>query len=574
MASRKVVNIGAQQFDRLIEENKFYIDKTGFIREWWETGADVTLITRPRRFGKTLNMSMVECFFSNQYAGRSDLFEGLSIWTVPQNPEDKDYRLIQGTFPVIFLSFAKIKAADSKGMKYAMSSIIFEAYQKNRFLCEGDFLSEAEKRYFNSIEPGMEMEIAVDAIYTLSNFLCRYYDKRVIILLDEYDTPMQEAWISGYWDEAVRFFGNFFNASFKTNPYMQRALITGITRVSKESIFSDFNNPEVITTTSDKYASYFGFTEQEVFQALEEMGLEQEKEGVKRWYDGFTFGSVTGMYNPWSVVSFIASGKKYKTYWADTSSNGLVDKLIREGSAEIKKHFEMLLEGQSILVPIDEQIVYNQLEEYESAIWSLLLAGGYLKVLSVEGLRLMDNLNEEKYELALTNYEVRRMFAKMIRGWFRSTTEVYNEFIKALLSDNVKKMNTFMNKVALNTFSFFDSGTRPSQGAAPERFYHGFVLGMVIDLADRYKVCSNRESGYGRYDVLLKPLDKREKAFIFEFKVLDPDENELTLEDTLANAHAQIEEKQYEAELIAEGFLPGQIYKYGFAFCGKECLIG
>lgn len=574
MASRKVVNIGAQQFDRLIEENKFYIDKTGFIREWWETGADVTLITRPRRFGKTLNMSMVECFFSNQYAGRSDLFEGLSIWTVPQNPEDKDYRHIQGTFPVIFLSFAKIKAADSKGMKYAMSSIIFEAYQKNRFLCEGDFLSEAEKRYFNSIEPGMEMEIAVDAIYTLSNFLCRYYDKRVIILLDEYDTPMQEAWISGYWDEAVRFFGNFFNASFKTNPYMQRALITGITRVSKESIFSDFNNPEVITTTSDKYASYFGFTEQEVFQALEEMGLEQEKEGVKRWYDGFTFGSVTGMYNPWSVVSFIASGKKYKTYWADTSSNGLVDKLIREGSAEIKKHFEMLLEGQSILVPIDEQIVYNQLEEYESAIWSLLLAGGYLKVLSVEGLRLMDNLNEEKYELALTNYEVRRMFAKMIRGWFRSTTEVYNEFIKALLSDNVKKMNTFMNKVALNTFSFFDSGTRPSQGAAPERFYHGFVLGMVIDLADRYKVCSNRESGYGRYDVLLKPLDKREKAFIFEFKVLDPDENELTLEDTLANAHAQIEEKQYAAELAAEGFAPAQLRKYGFAFQGKKCLIG
>jgi len=574
MASRKVVNIGAQQFDRLIEENKFYIDKTGFIREWWETGADVTLITRPRRFGKTLNMSMVECFFSNQYAGRSDLFEGLSIWTVPQNPEDKDYRHIQGTFPVIFLSFAKIKAADSKGMKYAMSSIIFEAYQKNRFLCEGDFLSEAEKRYFNSIEPGMEMEIAVDAIYTLSNFLCRYYDKRVIILLDEYDTPMQEAWISGYWDEAVRFFGNFFNASFKTNPYMQRALITGITRVSKESIFSDFNNPEVITTTSDKYASYFGFTEQEVFQALEEMGLEQEKEGVKRWYDGFTFGSVTGMYNPWSVVSFIASGKKYKTYWADTSSNGLVDKLIREGSAEIKKHFEMLLEGQSILVPIDEQIVYNQLEEYESAIWSLLLAGGYLKVLSVEGLRLMDNLNEEKYELALTNYEVRRMFAKMIRGWFRSTTEVYNEFIKALLSDNVKKMNTFMNKVALNTFSFFDSGTRPSQGAEPERFYHGFVLGMVIDLADRYKVCSNRESGYGRYDVLLKPLDKREKAFIFEFKVLDPDENELTLEDTLANAHAQIEEKQYAAELAAEGFAPAQLRKYGFAFQGKKCLIG
>ncbi|EOS33790.1 hypothetical protein C804_02017 [Lachnospiraceae bacterium A4] len=571
MASRKVVNIGAQQFDRLIEENKFYIDKTGFIREWWETGADVTLITRPRRFGKTLNMSMVECFFSNQYAGRSDLFEGLSIWTVPQNPEDKDYRHIQGTFPVIFLSFAKIKAADSKGMKYAMSSIIFEAYQKNRFLCEGDFLSEAEKRYFNSIEPGMEMEIAVDAIYTLSNFLCRYYDKRVIILLDEYDTPMQEAWISGYWDEAVRFFRNFFNASFKTNPYMQRALITGITRVSKESIFSDFNNPEVITTTSDKYASYFGFTEQEVFQALEEMELEQEKEGVKRWYDGFTFGSVTGMYNPWSIINFIGKNGQYDTYWADSSSNGLVSQLLQTGSINIKQTMELLMQGNSFETEIDEQVIFDQLETDENAVWSLLLATGYLKA---EQLKRRGRLLKKVYTLRLTNMEVESMFVKMIRGWFRSTTEVYNEFIKALLSDNVKKMNTFMNKVALNTFSFFDSGTRPSQGAAPERFYHGFVLGMVIDLADRYKVCSNRESGYGRYDVLLKPLDKREKAFIFEFKVLDPDENELTLEDTLANAHAQIEEKQYAAELAAEGFAPAQLRKYRFAFQGKKCLIG
>lgn len=558
------VDIGVQNFEKICARKSFYIDKTQLIREWWQNGADVTLITRPRRFGKTLNLSMLECFFSNKYAGRADLFEDFSIW------EDEYFRQLQGTYPVIFISFAKIKAVDYEEMRYSVTKIISDVYRQNRFLVEKGILSQNEKEYFESIKPEMDSSVAADAINTLAGFLSRYYETNVIILLDEYDTPMQEAWISGYWNEAVRFFRSFFNATFKTNPYMQRGLITGITRISKESIFSDLNNLEVITTTSEKYAQYFGFTEQEVFAALDDMGLGEEKQGVKNWYDGFTFGRMTDIYNPWSIVNFISRKGEYDTYWADSSGNGLVNALIKTGSANIKKNMELLMQGENFDVEIDEQIIFDQLDDDENAIWSLLLATGYLRVVHLER---TGRLLKKIYTLCLTNREVESMFAKMIRGWFKNTAEVYNEFIRALLKDNVKKMNTFMNRVALETFSFFDGGNKPSEETEPERFYHGFVLGMVVDLADKYRIKSNRESGYGRYDVMMEPFDKKEKAFIFEFKVFDKDD-ETTLEDTVASALAQIEEKQYAAELTASGIIPENIRKYGFAFEGKKCLIG
>lgn len=323
------VAIGLQDFETVRTRNIFYVDKTDFIRQWWDNEDSVTLITRPRRFGKTLNLSMTECFFSNQYAHRADLFEGLSIW------KEERFRELQGTWPVIFLSLAKIKATNYEDMEYAISSILFHAYQKNLVLLEGDCLSENEKEYFNSVKPGMDGKVAVDAIYNLSFYLSRYYGRKVLILLDEYDTPMQEAWLSGYWDEAVRFFRSFFNATFKTNPYLLRGLITGITRISKESIFSDLNNLEVVTTTSEAYAAHFGFTEEEVFQALDNVGLGTEKQGVKEWYDGFTFGSVRDIYNPWSIINFMKQKGEYGAYWADSSGNGLVNSLIKQGSAGI-----------------------------------------------------------------------------------------------------------------------------------------------------------------------------------------------------------------------------------------------
>lgn len=570
MNRKPVVNIGIQRFDKLRKEGSFYIDKTDFIREWWETGSEVTLITRPRRFGKTLNMSMLECFFSKKYENRADLFEGLSIFE--RNSDNEKYRSLQGKFPVIFLTFANIKAVSYAEMENKIKEVIANLYESNRFLLETDFLSENEKRYYKNVNLGMPNDIAVGAVHQMACFLQRYYQENVIILLDEYDTPMQEAWLSGYWDEAVRFFSNFFNATFKTNPYLERGMITGITRIAKESIFTGMNNLDVITTTSDEYATAFGFMEQEVFNALENMGLGSEKEEVKKWYDGFTFGTHTDIYNPWSISCFIRKNGKYENYWADTSSNGLVNSLMQTGVPGIKQTMEALLQGKSFEAELDEKIVFDQLDGSVNAVWSLLLATGYLKVLD---LKYVGERKRKIYTLTLTNMEAESIFENMVKGWFGGTTETYyNEFINALLNDNVRKMNTFMNKVALNTFSSFDSGNKPSEQTEPERFYHGFVLGMVVNMADTYLVRSNRESGYGRYDVLLEPVDKNGKAFIFEFKVLDPDEDEETLEDTLAAAHRQITEKKYESELISRGFAPEKIRQYGFAFRGKECLIG
>ena len=566
MNSRTRVNIGVQRFDKLREEDSFYIDKTGFIREWWETGSDVTLITRPRRFGKTLNMSMTECFFSNKYADRGDLFEGLNIWN------DEKYRQLQGTYPVIFMSFAGIKAGNVTDMRAAVKIAIANVYGEYKEMMRSDKFDGNDRESFEAVNERMEDVKAYTAIHSLCIWLEKYYGRKVIVLLDEYDTPMQEAWLGGYWDEAVSFFKSFFDLTFKTNPHLYRGIITGITKISKESIFSDLNNLKVVTTTSSQYAASFGFTEEEVFQALDDMGLGDQKQGVKQWYDGFTFGKYTDIYNPWSITSFIEEDGGYKAYWANTSSNSLINSLIQTGNREIKQTMEILIKGGSFKAMIDEQIMFSQLDGNTDAVWSLLLATGYLKVLGVE---VVGERKDMLYTLTITNMETRIMFENMVKGWFAGDTGiVYNEFIRAMLSDNVRKMNTFMNKVALHTFSSFDSGNHPSVETQPERFYHGFVLGMVVNLADRYKVRSNRESGHGRYDVMIEPLDKTKKAFIFEFKVLDADDEEKTLEDTLANAHKQIEEKNYEAELIAEGFAPRQVRKYGFAFRGKECLIG
>lgn len=559
---KSVISIGNQDFISIRKNNCFYIDKTDFIREWWENQDSVTLITRPRRFGKTLNMSMTEYFFSVNYSDMGQYFKELSIW------KEERFREIQGTYPVISLSFADIKATTYESARMSIIRKLVRLYSAFDFIRSSEALNEKDRTYFDSVGEDMSDDAAAVGINYMSDYLSRYYGKKVIILLDEYDTPLQEAYVHGYWEELTAFIRSLFNSTFKTNPYMERGLLTDITRVSKESIFSDLNNLEVVTTTSEKYSTSFGFTE-EVFTALENAGIPEEKEHVRYWYDGFSFGNRKDIYNPWSITKYLDTGE-YGTYWADTSGNALVSTLIRHSSAKIKSEMEDLLNGGEICTELDEQVIFEQLGRKRGAIWSLLLASGYLKTTRHE----MDRrTGKREYFLKITNHESMLMFEEMIESWFAEEDSAYGNFKEALLAGDLDYMNQFMNQVALQSFSSFDSGTKPSENLEPERFYHGFVLGLIVDLAGKYHITSNRESGFGRYDVVMEPLQKQFDAIVMEFKVQNPAKEE-SLQHTVQNALLQIEEKNYDTELLARGIPKSKIRHYGFAFCGKKVLIG
>ncbi len=409
----RTVGIGIQNFERIITNHYFYVDKTDFIKEWWESGDDVTLITRPRRFGKTLNMNMVERFFSVKYKDQGQVFEKLSIW------KEEKYRKLQGTRPVIALSFADIKETTFFGTKKRICQIIEELYNQYDFLPDSGCLNEKEKESFGRITVDMNDYEAAGSLKMLSLYLSRYYKKQVILLLDEYDTPFQEAYLYGYWKELVEFVRGLLNSAFKTNPYLERALMTGITRISKESVFSDLSNLRIVSITTNSYTDSFGFTWEEVESALKEYGLEAQGQEVKSWYDGFRFGERKEIYNPWSVLNYLKE-KRFAAYWANTSSNRLVNQLIQKGNKNIKIMMEDLLNGKSLKVRMDEQVIFEQLGRRESAIWSLLLASGYLKV---DDYQMDRKSGKITYELMLTNREVRLMFEGMIEDWFSESVE-------------------------------------------------------------------------------------------------------------------------------------------------------
>lgn len=557
----RTIAVGEQDFSKIIEKNYFYVDKTDFIKEWWENGDTVTLITRPRRFGKTLTMRMVEQFFSIRYAGRKNLFENLSIF------KEETYRTLQGTYPVLFLSFANVKADNYKEAREGIIQEIVDVYDQNAFLMNYVGLTDHEREVFYKVNENMSDMTAARSLLRLSGLLSKYYNKRVILLLDEYDTPMQEAYVNGYWEQLVGFIRGLFQAAFKTNPYLERGIMTGITRISKESIFSDLNNPVSATVTSRKYATAFGFTESEVRRALEEFQLSDQEAEVKRWYDGFTIGACNHIYNPWSITQFL-DNREFKPYWANTSSNRLVTKLIRKSDIRTKLIMEDLLQGNSFYTVMDEEIIYADLDTKKSAMWSLLLSGGYLKVLQT----VKNRRGKVEYELSLTNREVILIFDEMVTGWFSNNRLNYSDFSDALLSGDKKFTNEYLNAIAAETFSYFDTGVGLSEWKQPENFYHGFILGLIADLRGIYNVSSNRESGEGRYDVLLEPYDPQiDDGIILEFKVFHPNRDN-SPEHTVQTAIRQIIDKKYAVSLNKRCDLD-RIRIYGFAFKGKEVLI-
>ena len=549
----KTVAIGIQDFEKIRKEDVLYIDKTSFIREWWESKDDVTLITRPRRFGKTLMLSTVEKFFSVRQENSKELFKGLEI------SKDSDMMQECGKWPVLFISFADIKSSTYQDAMYKFNRIINLLLSK--FVSIKDNLEETDLEFWRKISLDMNPGIASDSIKYFCKWLSDYYGKKVIILIDEYDTPMQEAYVNGYWDKIVEFMRNMFNGTLKTNPYLHKALLTGITRVSRESLFSDLNNLNVVTNSSEQYADCFGFTEKEVFDSLDEYGYSAEKEEVKKWYDGFKFGNIEGIYNPWSIISFIKNGK-YQTYWANTSSNSLVSKLVKEGDGEIKKSFETLLNGGIIETTIDEQLVFGEMSKNKNAVWSLLLASGYLKIVSAD-------LPDSRYRLRLTNFEVKSCFNLMVERWFENAGENYSYFVKALLECNIDDMMDTLTEICESMISSFDGSGK----SAPENFYHGLVIGLLVELRNSYEIKSNRESGLGRYDVMLRPKDKNNNAIIIEFKSKRRSEKDKSLEELADKALKQIEDKKYEQELLSAGYPKDKIKKLAFVFEGKELLI-
>ncbi len=551
----RVAALGITKFEDIVDRNVFYVDKTYFIKEWFDSEDQVTLITRPRRFGKTLTLNMAETFFSVKYAGRGDLFESFDIW------KDEKLKEMQGQYPVINVSLANVKCSTYEEMAAQMKSIIATLYRQHNYLLESDKLDDEAKQKFMAYrgEKATDQE-CMDSLRVLSEYMCHHFGKPVMILVDEYDTPAIEAYTRGYWEEAIVYIRRMFHAAYKDNPNLFRGLMTGITRITQESIFSDLNNLRVVTTTTSKYETCFGFTEAEVLDALAEFGLSDSKDEVKRWYDGFKFGKVTDIYNPWSILNYL-SEREFSPYWMNTSGNTLVGKLVQEGSLDVKSDFEALLNGGTIVSEIDESITYAELTGEPTAVWSWLVTTGYLKIVSKQ---------ELGYELALTNYEVRFAMRKLIRKWFRGTNGSYSAFMRTLLSGSIEDMQEYMERVLEVTFSSFDTGSGTKESRKTEQFYHGFTLGLIADLSSTHTVTSNRESGYGRYDVCIEPHDASKDGIIIEFKVFDP-KKEKTIEETAHRALQQIEDKKYETALRAKGIR--NVRKYGFAFKGREVLI-
>ena len=546
------IGIGISDFKMLRKRENYYIDKTMFIKDIIDNQSGVNLITRPRRFGKTLNMSMLKYYFDCRQKDNKELFEGLKIMN-----QNEKYTSKLGYYPVIYITLKDVQDTNYENMLLDMKTAVIDMYQEHRYLLDSDKIYPEEKARITDILFAREDEVTLkNSVKELSKYLNRHYDRPVILLVDEYDVPLQNAYVEGYYDEAVKFFKTFYGLTFKDNPYLEKTVLTGVSRVAKESIFSGANNFKVYTVLDNEFADDFGITEEEMDKVIQDFEIEDEKEEIKKWYDGYTIGDVEGIYNPWSILNYLTD-RKLIQYWVNTSSNDLI-KLVLKNSSTIKEKIERLLKDEEIEVPINLETVIVGIENNEDNIWGLMLGTGYLKVTEVV------NLAEHIYKVKLPNYEIKLLFQQIINDWFRN--KVIGNDLKSILKDlitlNLKEYEKKFDILVREMFSYMDVGENTA-----ENFYHAFVLGMLVGLKDTYYVNSNRESGIGRYDIMLEPKDKNENSFIMEFKVLE-DKEEKTIKETIENAKKQIEEKGYEQNLRERGFK--NITKMVYAFKGKE----
>ena len=546
------IGIGESDFKGLRIRNNYYIDKTMYIKDIIDNESRVLLVTRPRRFGKTLNMSMLKYYFDCTQKDNKELFKGLKIIK-----QEEKYTSKLGAYPVIYLTLKDVQDRNYESMLLDMKTAMLNMYKEHMYLLKSDKIFDFEKdRIMDILYCREDENVLKNSVRDLSEYLSRHYNKPVILLVDEYDVPLQNAYVEGYYEEAVKFFKTFYGVTFKDNPYLEKTVLTGVSRVAKESIFSGANNFKVFTVLDNEFADDFGITEEEMDKVIEDFEIQDEKEQIKKWYDGYKIGEVEGIYNPWSIINYLTD-RKLMPYWVNTSSNDLI-KLILKNSSNVKEKMERLLKDEAIEVKINLETVIVGIEKNEDNIWGLLLGTGYLKV--VETVDIIEGI----YKVKLPNYEIKFLFQQIIDEWFRN--KVIGNDLKSILKDlvtlNIEEYEEKFKILVREMFSYMDVGENTA-----ENFYHAFVLGMMVGLRDSYYVNSNRESGMGRYDIMLEPKDKNGNSFIMEFKVYK-EEKEKNIEETIENAKKQIEEKGYEQNLRERGFT--NITKMVYAFKGKE----
>jgi len=553
----KRIPLGISDFKAIIEEDYLFVDKTLLIKEFWESNGQTILLPRPRRFGKTLNMSMIKYFFEKDSIDNRYLFKNLNI----ENHEE--IMKFQGKYPVIYLSFKDEKHSTFEYLKTGLRSILSKLYLDHKYCLNKDNLDNVEKEYYNLIinKKADIIELS-NALKKLSQYLEDYFEQKVIILIDEYDVPIQAAYLNNYYDEAIEFMRNLLSGAFKDNNSIKKGMITGILRVARESIFSGLNNLKVESILSNNFSDKFGFTEKEIEKLVHEYNIEEKLEIIKQWYNGYNFGNTT-IYNPWSILNYLSNPEQgLKPYWVNSSSNDLVEILLSKGSKEVKKNLEDLVSGNNIEKIIDENIVMGDIEKSTDNLWSFLLFTGYLKVKSKERKGLKDY-----YTLSIPNLEVTTLYYDLIEKWFEDTItkENYELMINSLVTGDIKIFGKLLKQFVLKSISYFDVG-----GYEGEKVYHAFVLGMLISLNDTHEVLSNRESGYGRYDVMIIPRDISKLGIVIEFKKLDTDDDE-TLDETAEEALKQIKDKKYSITLENRGIK--NIKEIGIVFKGKDIYI-